>query len=477
MNTNENRQDCILFVDLDGTLIRTDLLLESFLGMIKTSPWVLFLVPFWLLRGKAYLKQQIALRADIDATTLPYHEAFVEYLREEKTGGRHIYLATASHARLAQSVANHLGLFRGVLATENENLKGLKKLQAIRQTAGDKCFDYAGNEHADLAIWAHCDTALIVNARRSVEQDGMQLGVAHRVFPRNKINPLLYLAALRPHQWVKNVLLFVPLVASHSWQSWNAIGLATLAFMAFCLIASSVYLLNDLLDLPADRQHPRKRHRPFASGQLSLLYGLAMSPVLLLLGLAISLLVSPAFVAVVAGYYLATSLYTWTLKSYALIDVITLAGLYTLRILAGAVAITVTPSFWLLAFSMFVFLSLALIKRITELKTLAQAGQEVASGRDYRVSDFEYLHSMGTASGYLAVLVIPLYLNTPEVAAQYRHPEWLWLVCPLLLYWISRLWLKAGRGEMHDDPIVFTIRDRGSRYVVGAILLVFVLAL
>lgn len=477
MNLPSPVQNCALFVDLDGTLIRTDLLLESFLVMLKSNPWTLLQVPFWLLRGRAFLKKQIARRARIDAATLPYHEELLDFLRAEHAIGRDIYLATASHTSLARPVAEHLGLFRGVLATENENLKGSRKLDAIARTAAGRRFDYAGNERADLPIWAQCHTALIVNANRRVERAAREASQAQRVFPRHTATPLVYLAALRPHQWLKNLLVFVPLAASHHWHDFQAIFASMLAFAAFCLVASSVYILNDLFDLAADRLHPRKRRRPFASGRLPLLYGLAAIPVLLLGGLTIAMGVSPDFALVATGYWAATSLYTWLLKSYVLIDVITLAGLYTLRILAGAVAIDVTLSFWLLAFSMFVFLSLALIKRIAELKTLAQAGQDATSGRDYRVSDFEYLQGMGIASGYLAVMVIALYLNSPEVAAQYGQPQWLGLACPLLLYWISRLWLKTGRGEMHDDPIVFTLRDRGSRYVVAAVVLVFLLAL
>lgn len=467
-----------LFVDLDGTLLRTDLLLESFFTMVKLQPLILLQVAFWLLRGKAYFKWQIARRIELDAGLLPYHEEFLGWLRQLAASGHELWLATASNERLAQSVADHLGIFRGVLAsTPDTNLSGARKLDSIMKICGGRSFDYAGNAAIDLRIWPHARQAILVNPERGVEQAARKVASVERIFQETGPSIALYLKAMRVHQWLKNVLLFVPLFAAHAWHDVHALAVLLLAFLSFGLCASAVYLLNDLLDLPSDRAHPRKRRRPFAAGNLPLLHGVLLVPLLTLGGVTLAAMVDPRFVGVLLFYLLLTLAYSFWLKTYVLIDVLTLAGLYTLRVIAGAVAISVVPTFWLLAFSMFIFLSLALLKRCSELQTLIQNDRDSSSGRDYRVSDLDYLHSMGTASGYLSVLVLALFINDPETATRYAHPEALWLLCPILLYWVSRLWIKTGRNEMHDDPLVYAVMDRGSRITLAMGVVVALIAL
>jgi 4-hydroxybenzoate polyprenyltransferase len=337
-------------------------------------------------------------------------------------------------------------------------------------------FDYAGNDAVDLPILSRARYAILVNPTQRVKKATQRTARLQHIFAEPRTGLVPYLKAIRVHQWLKNLLLFVPLFTAHEWSNLTLALHAFLGWFAFSQCASSVYLLNDLLDLPADRNHPRKRTRPLAAGDIPLLHGGGLMILLLFLGLSTAVGLSWRFLGLVLLYLVCNLAYSLRLKAMALIDVLILAGLYTLRIIAGAVAIEVMPSFWLLAFSMFVFLSLALVKRCSELHTCLKMSQQETRGRGYQVSDLDYLHSMGTASGYLAVLVLALYVNNPELAKHYSHPEILWVLCLTVLYWVSRVWLKAGRGEMHDDPLVFTIKDRGSQLVFIASVIAMFLA-
>lgn len=464
-----------LFVDLDGTLIKTDLLVESFIGLLKRHPLLALQAPLWLLRGKAYLKERIAEQVALDPSTLPYHPEFLDFLKGQQQAGRPLYLATASNSRYAEAVSVHLGIFDGVLASsESNNLSGRKKLQAIRQICPEG-FSYAGNDRVDEAIWASSQSAVLVNAPAAVSARVNASSDVEAEFAALPASLRPWIKAIRPHQWLKNLLVFLPLLPIATSASPAMAGMALLAFIAFSLCASSVYILNDLSDLEADRAHPRKRNRPFASGRLPALSGLLLVPVLLVAAVLVTLWLPWKFAVVLSIYWLSTTAYTFVLKRYALIDVITLAGLYTLRVLGGAAAIGVTPSFWILAFSMFIFFSLALAKRYAELHAMRVLDRSGAQGRGYQVDDLVTVQLMGVASGYLAVMVMALYLNSPEIIARYAHAKLLWGVCPLLMLWVSRIWLKSARGEMTDDPLVFAARDRMSRYVlatsVGVVLL------
>lgn len=459
----------VLVVDLDGTLIKIDLLVETTLVLLKRNPLSLPLLAVWLARGKAHLKEQIARRVDIDAASLPYNGEFLTFLRREHATGRKIWLATASHRKLADQVAAHLGIFERVLATESgRNLSGKAKLDALMCDLGPRGFDYAGNALADLRIWPQARRALLVRPDRGVEAAAAGRFTVERVFSREKTPWYSYLRAIRPHQWVKNLLLFVPLLLGHRATELALLLDCAIAFLAFCMTASSAYVLNDLLDLTADRQHPRKRHRPFASGDLAPSTGFWLVPSLLLGAGALTVLLPRAFGVVLVIYLAGTLAYSFKLKDHAMLDVVTLAGLYTLRIIAGTVTISAALTFWLLAFSVFMFLSLALVKRYSELRVMQREGKQEARGRGYQVGDLTILSSAGIASGYLAALVLALYVNSPEVLRLYRTPEAIWLLCCLLLYWISRMWMITHRGDMHDDPIVFALTD-GPSLVIGAL--------
>ena len=470
-------RDVPLCVDLDGTLIHSDLLLESFLLLIKHNPLYLFLVPLWLLKGKAHLKQQIASRVRLDGSALPYTKPLVAWLREEKARGRAIWLCTASDERLAQSVADHLGLFDGVMASNGQtNLSGRNKAAAMVARFGEKGFDYCGNERVDLGVWPHAAGAVVVNASAQLAQQAARLTEVVGQYPFRSGGIKVVAKALRVHQWAKNALIFVPVAAAHRLSEIDKLGDSLLAFLAFSLCASSVYLLNDMLDLEADRQHHSKCHRPFAAGTLSLLFGLVTAPLLLVVAVAISALLLPAkFLLVLAAYYVVTLAYSFALKRMVMVDVLTLAGLYTVRIVAGAAATAIPLTFWLLMFSIFIFLSLAIVKRYAELLVMKQQGKLKAKGRGYQVEDLGLLQSLGAASGYLSVLVLGLYLDTPYIARMYSHPKMIWLLMPIMLYWVSRIWMQTHRGNMHDDPLVYALKDRVS--LVTGLMAAVVLAL
>ncbi|MBO9739100.1 UbiA family prenyltransferase [Xanthomonas axonopodis pv. begoniae] len=451
-------------MDLDGTLLNSDILYESVLALLARNPLYLFLLPLWLLRGKAALKRELATRVTLPAETLPYNEKVLELLRT--TTQRPRVLCTASDALLVTPIAEYLGLFEQVIASDGKrNLSGRNKADVLVDTFGAGNFDYAGNGSVDLHVWEKAGGAWVVNNGNTLSKAAAQRTTVHAHWPAPS-RARAWLKALRLHQWLKNLLVFVPLLTAHRFLDPASVLQSAIALIAFGLCASGVYVLNDLLDLTPDRQHPRKRKRPFAAGRLPLLHGLFAAPALTVAGLALSLACNLEFTLVLLAYYVMTLAYSLRLKRIVMIDVVLLAALYTVRIIGGAMAIDIELSFWLLAFSMFIFLSLALLKRYTELHAMLGSGKTKASGRAYSVEDLQLLQSMGAAAGYIAVMVMALYINSPESVELYRHPKVLWLVCPVLLYWVSRVWVIAHRGDMHDDPIVFAATDRVSQVVV-----------
>jgi 4-hydroxybenzoate polyprenyltransferase len=473
---NMNAPTIPLCVDLDGTLICGDLLLESTLLLIKRNPLYVFLIPWWLLHGKARLKAEIAKRVTLNPAALPYNEPFFTWIAAQKVNGRPLWLCTASNHRLAESVASHLGIFDGVISSsDTENMSGRNKAMRLVQKFGARRFDYCGNDPMDLDVWRVSQGAIIVNGSPDLEAQAKSHTKILFSFPKRSRLVRAAMKALRPHQWAKNMLLFIPLAAAHQVGDLDMFLNACLAFVAFGLCASSVYLLNDMLDLEADRQHLRKKHRPFAAGDLSLLFGFILVPSLFAAAVAVALELPHDFLVVLLCYYALTLAYSFGLKCVELVDTIMLAALYTIRIVAGAAAVGVPLTFWLLLFSVFLFLSLALVKRYAELDLMLRQGKGKAAGRGYLVEDLSILNSLGSASGYICIIILALYINSPDVEALYNHPQLLWLLCILLLYWISHVWLKAHRGAMHDDPLVFALKDRTS-VVVGLLAAITVMA-
>ena len=468
------RRAAPLYVDLDGTLVATDTLWESCLLFLQRHPLSAWRLPAWLARGRAAFKHELASRVTLQPEALPYRPEVLGLIAEARARGAEVILATAADRAVAQLVAEHLGQFDAVLASDGaSNLKGKRKLEAIRRHAGERPFAYVGNDGADTPILEAAAVPFLAAASPAFARALTHRLPALRVIgePTGRSRALVRLA--RPQQWVKNILVLVPLLLSHKVLQLPRLGAALAAMLAFSLCASAVYVVNDLFDAHADRLHPRKRRRPIAAGEVTIPQASLLAGALVVLALLLSVLVlPPMFVGVLALYFATSQAYSLALKRIAALDVIVLAGLYALRLLAGAVAADVAISAWLLAFALFFFLSLAYVKRYTELDMLRGRGADTVANRGYTVPDLELVRSVGPASGYLSVLVLALYTSSDAVRALYPSPHFLWFLGPVLLYWITRVWLLAHRGEMHDDPIVFAVKDRTSYIVAGVAVLI-----
>lgn len=460
-----------LYVDLDGTLVATDLLHESALLLARRSPLDALKLPAWLMAGKARMKQEIARRIDIDVTGLPYRQEVLHLIAQARQEGRRVVLATASDRSIATAIAAHLGNFDAVLASDGQtNLSGRAKLAAIEADAGGpgRAFCYVGDNAVDLPIWQRASQNIVVSHTPAFAERVARRVPVHQTLRPRRAGLKDYVYGIRVHQWLKNLLIGLPILPVMRSVTPEMMIAVMVAFLVFSLTASSVYVLNDLLDLAADRQHARKRHRPFASGLISIPKALAMMAALLVTGIGLAVvLLPPIFLAVLAGYLLLTTWYSFGLKHRVLVDVFALATLYMTRIIAGAAAISAAPSFWILCFSLFVFTSLALAKRYVEIYTLHGKQQQKVTSRDYRITDQVFVMIAGLASGQISALVLSLYIYDPSTTLRYVQPEALWVLSPLFLYWITRVWLKANRGELHDDPIVFAVKDRISRLIVA----------
>lgn len=464
-----------IYVDLDGTLLRTDLLWESLFQALRRKPEVILALFGWLLNGIAYTKARLAEAADIDVTSLPYRSEVVDRLKDEKALGRRLVLATGSTDSLAQAVAGHLGLFDAVLASdEATNLTSERKLARIRAEADANGFDYYGNSHHDICLFGAAVEATVVAPDRAASQWQAQSGAERIEAADSQVKAALH--AMRPHQWIKNTLVFVPAILDHEIFHGAVLLSAFLAFLAFSLAASAIYILNDLMDLEADRKHSSKYKRPFASGRLSVPAGLLLALGLVATAFALAAFLPIEFAGVLMLYLFITTAYSMAVKRMLLLDVFVLAGLYTIRVLAGGVAASIEYSFWLLAFSVFFFLSLALVKRFTELQQVGETASRAVTGRGYRHVDLEAISQAGMTSGFAAVLVLALYIQSPAIEQAYSFPELIWLLCPLILYIIMRIWILARRNEMHEDPIVFILRDWRSQLMIGCGALLFLIA-
>lgn len=473
MDARSDKQAIPFAVDLDGTLIATDLLWEGLFLLLRKNPLFLFMVPIWVLSGPARLKREIAARIDIDAAGLPYRNEVLARLREERASGRQIVLATGTPRRFAEAIAAHLGLFDKVLATDGaHNLTSGRKKTALVDAYGDAGFDYVGNSRHDLKVFDSARAAIVVAPDRHAARWQSSHGCELLETPKPSFKTVIKM--LRAHQWLKNGLIAVPMILSHEYFNFGMLTACILAFISFSAAASAIYIINDFFDLALDRRHPTKRNRPFASGLLSMPFGFGSVGVLLTISLATASFLPIQFVGVLLAYLVATTAYSFSIKRMLLIDVLTLAGLYTIRILAGAAATGVDVSFWLLAFSIFFFLSLALVKRYVELRSTTLPVGERIAGRGYRAEDQEIVAQAGMASAFSSALVLALYIDSDAVRELYTKPWLVWPLAPIVLYLTMRVWILARRDEMHDDPVVFIIRDWRSQLVAafGAILLV-----
>ena len=468
-----------LVVDLDGTLVKSDLLVESSCALIARSPWRVMSMAAWIVRGPAHLKRRVAQLVDVDAALLPYNREVLARIEAARRDSRPVFLASASDDTFVAAVAQHLGFFAGWFGSDGRvNLRGVAKARCLTSRFGRHGFDYVGDHAIDLPVWAEAHTAIAVDPSPSLAKSLGALGCAVDYVRTDEPARAgtAWLRLLRPHQWTKNSLVTVALLTSHRVSV--ATELACLAaFAAFSLCASSVYILNDIVDLPSDRSHPSKRNRPLASGAVPILQALLLAPILLAASFLLALSISTSFAAALGVYYIATTAYSLWLKRKMMIDVVTLAGLYTIRVIAGAIAIDVVVSQWILAFSMFIFLCLALVKRYSELATRLDSGLPDPTNRNYKIGDLPVILSLAASAGYSAVIVLSLYVASDAVVALYRWPQLLWLAVPLLVYWISRLLMMTHRRFVHEDPVVFALRDRVSLLAGLTMLLLMAVAM
>jgi 4-hydroxybenzoate polyprenyltransferase len=467
-----------LCVDLDGTLVKSDTLIDSLMLLARTKPALLAKLPGRLLHGKAAFKAFVTDAVTLDVAHLPYNRPLLEYLRKERARGRAIYLATGADERVAKRVAAHLNLFTGVLGSDGAtNLIGARKLDRLRTQLGVEAFDYIGNDTPDLPLLAAAPEPMVANPslRLQLAMRLRKLKPARTFMERRSLVAAL-LKAMRPHQWAKNLLMFVPLLLSHSLTPLRILH-ALAAFFCFSLTASSAYIVNDLLDIDADRRHPRKRLRPFAAGDLGAFAGAVLTALFLLTAFIGARLITTQFFLWLGVYLASTLAYSFWLKRIALVDVMMLAGLYILRLIAGGAATHTPISHWLSGFSLFLFLSLGIVKRFAELENLRASGSTPKNGRGYLIADQQQLRSFGTASAYAAVVVFAIYISSFDVTRLYRRPHLLWMAVPLMLLWLNRVWLLASRGELDEDPVAFALTDRMSLAIGVAVAVIALLAL
>lgn len=472
-SASENNTTRPLCVDLDGSLVKSDTLVDSLLLLVRAQPLQAALAPLWLRGGKAAFKAKVASRVALDVDHLPWNRRVLEYLSVQHAMGRKLYLATGADAGIARRIADHLGLFEEVLASNGKkNHTGNHKLASLQERFSGQGFDYIGNASADGPVLAQCGEAMVANPTRSLRalMRSGKISVTRRFDDRAAVGRSL-LRAIRLHQWAKNVLIFVPLLLAHIFRLPLILN-TMLAFGCFSLCASATYIVNDLLDLEADRRHPKKRFRPFAAGDLSASTGIGIVAVCLAAGFTGAAFLPRTYLIWLLVYLVTTLAYSLRLKRVPVVDVLLLSGLYTLRLLAGASAAQVSISPWFAAFSTFLFLSLAIVKRFSELENIRAQGGSIANGRGYLLTDMEQLRTFGTGSGIAAVVIFALYINGGEVLALYRHPHRMWLIMPLLILWIFRVWLLASRGELNEDPVIFAVTDRLSLVICLGIALI-----
>lgn len=471
----------VVYIDLDGTFLRTDTLWESLLQLIRRKPWLICVFLFHVVAGKARLKAWLASHVELDVANLPYRPEVLEFVMRQRALGHKVVLATGAHRSIATAIARHYGCFHDVLASDEQtNLTGENKLHRILEDCENGPFHYVGDSRHDIPIWRKASTASyipkasVVGAARAACPSAKPLNAEPPLADAPPADFRVVLRQMRLHQWSKNVLLFLPLILAHRFGEVAAWFTVLWAFLSFSCCASAGHIVNDLLDLEADRRHPEKRFRPVASGSLAIQSALLMALILFAAGVVLSLSLLPLwFCLVVVGYTACSLWYSMALKELLLIDVLMLAGFYSYRIWAGGVVVDVEISRWFVAFSGFFFLNLAFLKRYTDLVAMKGGPQIEMGRRDYRVEDIEIIRVFGPVAGLLSVLVLALYLNSDTVVELYVHPARLWLMCPLMVYWIGRTWILSHRGEMPSDPVGFALRDRASYLVAIASIAIF----
>jgi len=462
-----------LCVDLDGTLLRTDTLLECLVLLMKERPFALLFVPLWVFRGKSYLKTMCAQRVSFTGKSFPYNSDVVKFI-ESQDDDREMVLVTGAHESLANSISEDCGLFDRVAgSSEHINLTGSNKLNWLVEQYGENGFDYIGNDKDDLKIWPHARKALAVSTPNGIQKSASNLA---QVFTEKKTGIVAIAKLLRVHQWAKNALIFVPYLLDQRIGDPTGLLQLFIAFFAMCFLASCTYILNDMLDIQADRNHVSKSSRMMASGDVPILTGFIALLTTGLLFIVCCFFLNSLTVLALFVYLVITLAYSFYLKQIILLDVSILAALHTIRVVIGTLAISAVWSFWLLAFSMFVFFSLATAKRVAELINLEKSGGSEATGRGYLTTDLPVLLCTGVSTAYISILVVALYIDSEKVAQMYAKPELLWFVCPALMYWVGRIWIKAWRGLLNEDPILFALKDRVSLFILLTVVAIVAMA-
>ena len=472
------KEEKCLFVDLDGTLIKSDLLFECLVPIIKNYFYAIFLAPFWLLKGKAYLKDKFSDLVSINPEILPYNNNVLEYIRKEKENGSKIILATASNIKLAKSISDYLGIFDDVMASsKEENLKGKNKLNKIKlyikNNNINKEFSYIGDSEADVKIFNETNIPIVVGNKNVFNKIKSKNDKTTFVDGENDFSLKKFFKMIRTYQWVKNFLIFLPLILAHKFLDVNLLLKALVAFFSFSFLASSVYIINDIMDVESDRIHPSKKNRPIASGAVKISSALKVAFILMPLSFIISIFLGKEFLFVLLTYFITTSCYSFYLKKIMLVDILILSLLYTVRMFAGGVALNIYLSPWLFMFSMFFFFSLACAKRYSELYAVRNNLQDEIKGRGYQAQDLEQIQIFGSSSGYIAILIFALYIQSDISMKLYKTPSFFWALCPIMLYWISRVWLLSHRGQMTQDPIIFALKDKVSYVVLILSIIIF----
>lgn len=443
----------ILFVDLDHSLLKTDILWEQLLHILTRQPWKIFKILHLGLTNLPGLKKICADQAPLEVATLPYNEDVLHLINTYKTKGKKVVLATASHKSIATQIAHYLNIFDDVIATEDTNLKSHQKLKAMQQYAKKQAFGYVGDSKSDLAIFDASKEVYIMGTLPYV-----------RSHTRLKSPTPFWKACMRlvrPHQWSKNALIAFPLLAAHIFTA-QTLVITVIGIIAFSLLASSIYILNDLVDLEDDRRHPRKKHRPLATGDLSIPQACTLATLLLVISFWIVIKFLPMGLTIIASYFFLTTLYSFYLKRIPILDVFCLSGLYTLRIFFGSTINQIPESAWFIAFNVFFFLGLAFNKRATELYNVKHTTQKPSQRRGYISQDFDMIAFTGIVVSLSSIIILSLYLNTPDVILLYKKPLYLWLVVYAILFWKIRLWFLTFRGKINQDPILFALADKPS---------------
>ena len=473
---SENKK--ILVINLDGTLVKSDMLYETFWSAFEKNLFIPLISICKLFFGKSHIKNFLANNANFDVETLPYNKIVIDYIQRHKSQGGKVALVSSSAELVALKISKHINLFDEVYASSKQiKLNGINKALFLNQRYGIRKYDYLGNSLEDIQIWKYSNKAITIDASRYLEKKCYEINQkCFHLKSENRVNDIkAFFIAIRPYQWLKNILIFLPIIAAHNINNIVILD-AILAFISFSFTASSVYLINDLLDLKSDRNHPHKNKRPFASGDLPMQMGHILGLATLLLGIICALKLGLNFLSVLFLYFLITIFYSIYFKKRTIIDIFILSLLYTIRIIGGGVATNIDVSFWLLAFAIFIFLSLAAIKRQSELVDLLKRGKSEIVGRGYNVQDLNFISSFALSAGLLSNLVLILYINSPKVFSLYPNPEFLWFSCFLFLFWIVRICFKTNRGEMNYDPIIFSIKDNISISIFVLIVIFVILS-